>query len=232
MKYVMSELLILFFLFIGIFFTWFAETITSYIRIVLQKYNQNVISLSLVSAISVVSRFGFFIQTFIIAWIIDLQLFLNHRLELSIFFMCVVAFTNLFLFFYGSWFVKLIYKIYVFLGLINNNLNKFESNKITLNPKISPQVFHIFAYLFLYCGALVPLLAQLYDINLAARGIAIAGIVNGVATIMLLSIIDVKYANAIQNNKTSEIPEKLIKARFYALVIIIFIMLTFYSLNG
>lgn len=86
-----------------------------------------------------------------------------------------------------------------------------------------PNLLQVVAYIFLYFGAFSPLYLQIIFTDFSARSIALSGIINGMSTLILVSYIDVKYANQIETNSVSILQEELIAARYTALLILVLI---------
>jgi len=186
--------------------------------------NRNLVGNSLVQAIGVVSRFGFFMQSFAFAWILDKRLYLDQRFSLVICCLLVVLLCMLTLQYLGEKSTRLLFSFYSKLGVIENL--EYEPKKIKIfNFKIIPSWIQVFAYTLLYSGSFSVLLIQIIDVDFAARSIALSGIINGISTIILLSYIDVKFAHHVEKNGDSLIPYELIMARFYAISMLILVLI-------
>ena len=222
--------LIIILLGIGVFITWYSETLGSYIKIISMHSNRNVVGNSIVQATSVFSRLGFFMQSFAFAWIIDSRLFMEDRLTLVLFCLTIVFGCLIFLNFYGRLSTKILFIIYHKLGIIKKLEFDLGHFKI-LNFRIKPNLSYVFAYFLLYLGSFSPLIIQTMDVNFAARSVALSGVINGISTIILLSYVDVKYAHDLEDAGFSSIPMKLIAARYYALGILfaVIMLLTFFK---
>jgi hypothetical protein len=219
------ELIIIIFLSLGIFITWYSEALGSYIKLISMSSNRNVVGSSLVQAAGVLSRLGFFMQSFAFAWIIDSRLFMDSRLMLVIFCLIIVLISLTLLNFTGRVSTDMLYLIYYKLGVIKK-LERESKYSITLDFKIKPNPSYLAAYLLLYLGSFSSLLIQTMDVNFAARSVALSGVINGLSTIVLLSYIEVKFAHDVEEFGFSLIPMKLILSRYYALGISI-TLLTF-----
>lgn len=214
------NLMILVLLLLGVFFTWYSEALGSYIKLISMDSKRNLVGNSLVQAIGVLSRFGFFMQSFAFAWILDKRLYLSERFSLVIGCLLVVLLCMLTLQYFGEKSTKMLFGFYSKLGLIENLSYKPKNIKV-FNICIVPSFIQVFAYILLYTGSFSVLLIQIIDVDFAARSIALSGIINGISTIILLSYIDVKFAHHIEKNGDSSIPYELIMARFYAIFILI-----------
>jgi hypothetical protein len=218
------SLIILTLLFFGVFFTWYNEALGSYIKLISMDSKRNLVGNSLVQAIGVLSRFGFFVQSFAMAWIIDKRLFLSERLYLVIGCLLVVLLSIITLQYFGEKSTKMLFGFYSKYGLIEKLSYKPKNIKV-FNIHLVPSFTQVFAYMLLYTGSFSVLLIQLIDIDFAARSIALSGIISGISTIILLSYIDVKFAHHIEKKGESSIPFELIMARFYATFILILFLL-------
>ena len=222
----MQELIIFCILIMGVFITWSTEALGSYIKLVSMSANRNIVGVSLVQAISVISRLGFFSQSFAFAWIIDSRLFIETRINLFVSCLITVLFSLVLLKYKGDKIVKIVFKFYHKIGVIKD-LNINDIKVLKLNKKIKPPKLYVFAYLMLYMGSFSPLIIQLANLDFAARSVALSGIINGVSTIMLLSYVDVKFARDLEESELSLIPEELIFARYYAVGILILLSTVF-----
>lgn len=204
---------------LGVFITWSSEALGSYIKLVAMRSNRNVVGGSLVQAASVLSRLGFFMQSFAFAWIIDSRVLMHSRLVLFLICLLVVFLSLIFLNFYGRLATHILFFGYHKLGIIEE-LDEEPEYSIKIDFRIRPPATYVFAYFLLYFGSFSALIIQTIDASFAARSVALSGVINGISTIILLSYIDVKYAHDVEVAGTSLIPMQLIISRYYALGIL------------
>jgi hypothetical protein len=204
---------------VGVLITWISEGFGAYIKYYSNIIGRQITGITLVQSIGVLSRIGYFLQAFAIAWILDKNLYSNDRFFIVIYSEIVILLGLIILYRYGLIFARLIYAIHSSLKIIDKmNVEHLKIEKITLKR---PKFIQVFAYIFLYLGAFFPLYLQILFSDFAARSIAISGIINGVSTLILISYIDVKYANQVERNGVSVLQEELIAARFIALIVLI-----------
>lgn len=213
---------------IGVLITWTSEALGSYIKYYSNLIGRQITGITLVQSIGVFSRIGYFFQAYAIAWILDKNLYSNDRLFIVIIGELIILIGLIFLNRFGLILAKYIYIIHEKLKIID----KFNTDVIkikTIGLK-KPNSLQVFAYIFLYLGAFFPLYLQILLPDFAARSIALSGIINGVSTLILVSYIDIKYANQIEAKGQSLLQEELITARYLALIILIALHYFVYTL--
>lgn len=211
------------FLFVGAFLTWATEASGSIIKKIGISTGQVLVSSSVVQAISIFSRVGFFSQAFVIAWIVDANLFVENR------FMVVAGY-------YISVFLAIIISQRAGYGVLTMFMHWFykktelsnhcDQDESIYEPieLITPRISQVVGYVFLYFGAIFPLLIQLVYPDFTARGVALASLVNGVSTILLIAINETRFAIDIQKTGGSLIPDQLYCARYLGLIINVFLL--------
>lgn len=205
-------------LFIGVYVTWATEALGSIIRKASIAARKNVLGSSIVQAIGVFSRLGFFLQTFAIAWIIDEHKFSSNRYIIALCYCATVMLALISTQYLGKKLIGFVYaRTYHFFGHAKNE-NK-ELNAISIDLKKRPSTVQVIGYVFLYFGGIFPLIGQLINPDFAARSLALASIINGISTILLIAIVDMKMAIQIESSGISDIPDKLYVARYIALFI-------------
>jgi hypothetical protein len=208
-------------LYVGAFITWSTEAFGSVIRLIGIAAKSNLISSSFVHSIGIFSRLGFFLQALALAWIVDEKLLMGFRYEMAIGYLVVSSFSVIFIHLFGARIIELLCKILA--NKIPIDAWKNHSVKIEFNAFTRPKQLQIFGYILLYSGGFFPILIQLVIPEFAARGVALASIVNGVSTIILISYYDLKTSVEIQHNGASLIPVQLVWARYGALVFLVFL---------
>ncbi|QSZ42367.1 hypothetical protein GJV85_09700 [Sulfurimonas aquatica] len=219
------DIIILILFYMGVFITWGTEAVGSIIKKIGMISKKNLLSSSFVQSLSILARFGFFLQLLVVSWIVDEKLYLESRGSLALGYTVMVLLS-----------IMIVQKIgpkslfYLF-NLIMNKFN-FEThdNANTGDVHISlvaPTITQVSGYLLLYTGGMLPLLIQLAFPEFSARGLAIAGVVNGLSTILLIAINDTKMSMQIHKNGFSKIPDQLYVARYIAISILIIVLIVF-----
>ncbi len=204
---------------LGVLITWTSEGFGAYIKYYSNLIGRQITGITLVQSIGVFSRIGYFLQAFAIAWILDKNLYSNNRFYIVIYGELIILIGLIILSRFGLILSKYIYIIHSKLKIIDKlNIEHIKIDKIVFKR---PKLIQVIAYIFLYLGAFFPLYLQLLYSDFAARSIALSGIINGVSTLILISYIDIKYANQIEGNGESILQEELIAARYVALIILI-----------
>ena len=110
--------------------------------------------------------------------------------------------------------------------------SKIQNNEIgyfVLSER--PNIYAVVGYLFLYLGAIIPLIGQLMLPSFAARSIALATIINGLSTIILVAFLDLKIAYQLESREYSDIPGRLMASKLLAVIISFIVVAWFhYSL--
>lgn len=213
-------------LMLSCFAVFYIESVGTVIRKTSMDTGNNVIGNALVQALSVVSRLGVFIQSFVFAWIIDEQLFLDLRFKIAALYLAVLSASIL-----GAVMTAPIIVRFVRLQYERKNIKEELKVEVSEVGAVSlyrrPMLYAILGYLFLYLGAIVPLIGQVLMSSFAARSMAIATIINGLSTIILVAILDLKIGYEIEAKKYSEIPGRLMASKLLAalisLVVIVFL---------
>jgi hypothetical protein len=218
------NLIVLISLGLGVMLTWLFEGLGGYIKEYGARINRQTTSAMLVQSIGVFSRIGFFLQAFAVAWVLDTKSFQDGRFTLVLF--CeFMALASLFILFaFGDRLSKSLFLLYSRVGIIKPISKMFFPQRILIAKK--PNFIQVLGYLFLYLGAFSPLYIQMLFPEFAARSIALSGIINGISTLILISYMDVKYADQIESKGLSLMQGELLGARFAALIILIVFQVT------
>jgi hypothetical protein len=213
-------------LFVGGFVVWSAESLGTIIKIQSMQAGKNIFGGAIVQMLSVLSRLGVFIQTFAIAWLIDTNMLMERRLHLVVGYLLVIFLTLLSmrrLFSYiGDFYGK-----YVSLATDKGLKVTFEWR----SEGAKPSLIGIAGYVFLYAGAVFPLVGQKIDPDLSARSMAISAIFNGVSTVLLVGYLDVKYAIDLERSGQSRLPYSLYQSKFLAVFIVFFLAVLIWSIG-
>lgn len=222
------KLLLLISLFFGSIVTWSAEASGSVIKKLCIKSETNLVGASIVQSISVVSRFGFFLQAFSVAWILDQNMFVGNRMLIVYTYIStmIIAIALVQIFFFQT--LNFLVGFFRLDVLSNILLLHASDSKIDLAQKTN--IVYVVGYFFLYLGAVFPLLVQLLFPDFSARGVAIASIVNGFSTILLVAYADVKMSLEIHRTKESLIPDRLFVARYCAIIALSIALIPFWFL--
>lgn len=214
-----NALYLILWLYVGAFITWATETLGSIIKIIGMSAKKNLIFASVVQSISVFSRLGFFMQALSIAWIVDQKILMDSRLELAFGYLFITFISVFLTHFFG---LKLVTQVYTKINrvAVNSIFNDVKIISIYENGS-KPKLLQIIGYVMLYAGGFFPILLQLIFPEFAARGVALASIVNGLSTIILVSFYDLKTSMEIQEAEVSNIPIQLIYSRYAAIMIIL-----------
>jgi hypothetical protein len=205
---------------LGVILTWSFEALGGYIKEYGRKINRQLTCVTLVQAIGVFSRLGYFFQAYGIAWVIDTNSFQNTRTLLVIYCELLIVMGYIILHFYGGMLSRFLFNIYSNLGIIDAATKIGEADKKILTAK-TPKLSQVVGYFFLYFGAFSPFYIQMINPNYAARSVALSGIISGVSSVILISYMDVKYANQVEMKGHSVVQEELLGARYTALLILI-----------
>ncbi len=211
-------------LYFGAFVTWSTEAFGSLVKIFGMEIKSNLISVSVVQSISIFSRLGFFLQALAIAWIVDEIILIEFRGLLVLGYLAITLFSVYVTHFFGLRVLKYAYN-YIISKAPSNNLNE-TAGRLRYQYLWRPSVLQILGYLMLYMGGFLPILIQLVLPEFAARGVALASIINGVSTIILISYYDLKTSIEINKSMVSDIPAQLLAARYVALFISIAVCIT------
>lgn len=208
---------------VGVLVTWASEGLGGYIKYYSNIIERQITGITIVQSIGVFSRIGYFLQAFAIAWILDEKLFEGDRIQLIIYCEIMILVGLLSLCKIGMTVSKFVFTFYEKINVIDR---KYGDQPCDLKLKWScPSAVQVLAYILLYFGAFSPLYIQLIAQDYAARSIAISGIINGMSTIILISYIDIKYANQIEGDGQSILQEELMSARYVALMLLIMFQL-------
>ena len=202
---------------------WGIESLAHVLKIIGIRSNTPLIGNAFAQSLNIVSRLGYFIQTYIIASLLDRSLYTDKRLLIVIsYFVCVLLST-----FIIEICFKRIVKLYKY--LLTGNLLDIKAQTYThpVSNKIGGrlQPLALVGYIFLYGGAIAPLGIQLIFPSMAARSIALGAILNGISTIVLISVLDLRIAMNTQNNVNHSLSENIYRSKYYAsLTLIIFVL--------
>ena len=190
----------------------------------------NVIGGAIVQALSVGSRLGVFLQSFALAWIIDDKLYLDSRTNFALSYLAIILLSILFSKITAPIIVEFTQQEYT----RNKVVQKSETDKKEIGIFYlteRPNIYAVYGYLFLYLGAIIPLIGQLLLPSFAARSIALATIINGLSTIILIAYLDLKIAYQLESKEYSKIPGQLMSSKLVAIIISFILVLSLhYSL--
>lgn len=220
-----TTLIIICSLYIGSFVTWSTETFGSLVKLLGMQIKSNLISASVVQSISIFSRLGFFLQTLAIAWLVDERILIDSRVQLVFGYLLVTLITVFVTHRFGFGMLERIYKY-----IIARELKNLQETPTQLKhqPLPMPSALQVIGYLMLYTGGFLPILVQLAIPEFAARGVALASIINGISTIILISYYELKTSIDIHKSGVSKIPAQLLSARYAALSISLMVGLTIF----
>ena len=195
-----------------------AESIGTVIKKMSIDTGNNVLGNGVVQALAVGSRLGVFLQTFAVAWIIDEGLLLDSRLLMASGYLVAILITTLLCQLLAPQIIKLVLIVYRSFGveLKNNNLAiGFERFPFVATP----YKWAVVGYYFLYLGAIVPLMGQLFLLDYSARLLALATIANGLSTMILIGFVDLRIAYEIDQTGKSDLPVMLMTSKYYAIAL-------------
>jgi len=208
---------------------WGVESSAHAFKIIGIRSNTPLIGNAFAQSLNIISRFGYFIQTYIVAIILDRSLFIENRLLIMfLYFICVLA---------SSFIVEICFKRFIRLyeklalrNLIDTGANIYTppaSNKI--GGRLLPLAF--VGYIFLYGGAIFPLVIQMIFPSMAARSVALGSIMNGLSTILLITVLDLRIALNTQNKVNNALSADVYRSKYYASFILAIFILAILVLN-
>ena len=208
------------------FLVWGVESLAHVSKILGIRSGTALIGNAFAQSLNIISRFGFLIQTYIMAIILDRSLFIEYRLIIVLLYLiCALA---------SSFIIEILFHklilLYEYLLLrkdVNNSINKFNISFSNRSIGGHLNLLAFAGYIFLYSGAVAPLIIQMLFPSMAARSVALGTILNGASTILLITILDFKIALNTQNNVHKNLSEDVYRSKYYASFSLIILMLGF-----
>ena len=200
------------------FIIYSAESVGTIIKKMSIDTGNNVLGNGVVQALSVGSRLGVFLQTFAVAWIIDEGLLFELRTQVATGYLIAILITTLLCQVLAPQIITLVLTIYAVFGVrLKNDEMAFGFEKFPF--VVTPHKWGLVGYYFLYLGAILPLVGQLFLVDYSARLLAIATVSNGVSTMILIGFVDLKLAFEIDQKGSSNIPVRLMASKYYAIIL-------------
>jgi hypothetical protein len=215
----------------GAVVVWASESTGTIVRAVGIQLGLNVLGGALVQRLSVISRLGVFVQTMAMAWVIDEGLLIDHRLLVAVAYVGAVVIATTLTQALSHKIYLAVYSYAIRRGLPASlggaHMFKFQGCRLFCRGSGLATL----AYVFLYVGAVFPLLGQSLSSALVARSIAIASVLNGVSTLILIGYIEMRMAVDVERTGVSTLPRVIYSSKYSAQVIVLACLLAFVALR-